>query len=648
MSPSETDASATKRALLAIQQLQAKVEALEAEKHEPIAIVGMGCRFPGADNPEEFWQLLQAGQDAITDVPHDRWDLEQHYSPDPNCPGRMYTRRGGFVPHLYEFDAPFFRISPREALSLDPQQRLLLEVSWEALEQAGIAADRLNGEAVGVFVGICGIDYWHRLLQRNTAEIDAYLTTGNTHSTASGRLSYLLGTTGPSLAIDSACASSLVAVHLACQSLRQRECHLAIVGGVNRVLLPEVTINFCKAKMLSPEGRCKSFDAAADGFVRSEGCGVVVLKRLRDAMTQQDNILAVILGSATNHDGRSSGLTVPNPIAQQAVIQQALSNSRIEPSQVSYLEAHGTGTTLGDAIELEAISQVFGDRSTPLWIGSVKTNIGHLEAACGIAGLIKLVLALQQKTLPAHLHFQAPNPHLDWTQVPLQIPTQPVPWKESQRIAGVSAFGFNGTNAHSVVAEPPATLLPPRTMFPLHLLTLSARSEAALNQLVDRYIRHLHLHPHMDIADLCWTANTGRSHFAHRLAILAESLPDLLEKLTLIASGKHSPDDDQTSDQTRYQPYYQGRSQASSSTVQIHLTATPAPTSIGVPVESPFHEAAVSSIYLSPQQAGMQLPQIAQWYSQGYKLEWRDDDRCYFRQKVGLPTYPFQRLLSRI
>ncbi|BAU44212.1 type I polyketide synthase [Leptolyngbya sp. O-77] len=430
-----TEASPTKRALLAIQQLQAKLEALEAEKHQPIAIVGMGCRFPGADTPDDFWALLHAGKDAITEIPGDRWNLDQYYSPDPSVPGKMYTRHGGFVPHLYDFDAAFFRIAPREAASLDPQQRLLLEVSWEALEQAGIAPHCLMGQAVGVFVGICGIDYWHQLLQQDPNTIDAYLTTGNTHSTAAGRLSYLLGSTGPSMAIDAACASSLVAVHLACQSLRQRECDLAIVGGVNRILSPEMMVNFCKAKMLSATGRCHSFDASANGFVRSEGCGVVVLKRLDEALGDRNFVQAVILGSATNHDGRSSGLTVPNGLAQQAVIRQALRQSRLEPSQISYLEAHGTGTVLGDSIELEALGQVFGasgtdravNRPDPLWIGSVKPNIGHLEAASGIAGLIKVVLALQHQTLPPHLHLHQPNPQINWAQLPLKVPTAPHP-----------------------------------------------------------------------------------------------------------------------------------------------------------------------------------------------------------------------------
>jgi 3-oxoacyl-[acyl-carrier-protein] synthase II len=617
-----TDASPTKRALLAIQQLQSKLEALEAEKHQPIAIVGMGCRFPGVDTLDDFWALLHAGKDAITEIPGDRWNLNQYYSPDPNAPGKMYTRHGGFVPHLHDFDAAFFRIAPREAASLDPQQRLLLEVSWEALEQGGIAPHSLMGQAVGVFVGICSIDYWHQLLCQDPSTIDAYLTTGNTHSTAAGRLSYLLGSTGPSLAIDAACASSLVAVHLACQSLRQRECDLAIVGGVNRILSPEMMVNFCKAKMLSATGRCHSFDASADGFVRSEGCGVVVLKRLDDAQSDRDWVQAVILGSATNHDGRSSGLTVPNGLAQQAVIRQALKQSRLKPHQISYLEAHGTGTVLGDSIELEALGQVFGDSGTerpdPLWIASVKPNIGHLEAASGLAGLIKTALALQHHTLPPHLHLRQPNPQINWAQLPLKVPTVPTAWDAPHRIAGVNAFGFSGANAHVVLTEAPApepaALLP----FPLHLFTLSARTEPALRQLVERYIQHLQRHPDLPLSDLCWTANTGRSPFPYRLAILTDSLPDLLQKLRSVLQGPLESG------------VYQGRAQPIAPALQIYLTVAP-------------QLSTTSTFYVSPDTAAARFPDIAAAFAQGSELTWHDGDRHYFQQKIPLPTYPFQR-----
>lgn len=544
---STTDLSPTKRALLALKQLQAKLDDLEYARHEPIAIVGMGCRFPGADHPAAFWQLLQAQKDAITEVPLDRWDLAKYYHTDPNFPGAIPSRHGGFLPHLLEFDAAFFRIAPREAASLDPQQRLLLEVSWEALEHAGIAADQMVGSNTGVFIGICSIDYWQRLLQRHNSEIDAYLTTGNTHSLAAGRISYVLGFTGPSMAIDTACSSSLVAVHSACQSLRQRECDLALAGGVNRILEPATSINFAKARMLSPSGRCKSFDAAADGFVRSEGCGVVVLKRWRDAVRDQDPIWAVILGSATNHDGRASGLTVPNGSAQQALIRQALQQSQIAPAQVDLIETHGTGTALGDPIEVNALGAVFDDRpaTQPLILGAAKTNIGHSEAAAGIAGLIKTVLALQHQEIPANLHFQTPNPQINWNELPVKVPTQPLPWlkRETPRIAGISAFGFSGTNAHVIIADrPPNIAAEPPTKPPqqaIHapaLLTLSARTESALQQLIERYCEYLKTYPDISLNDLCYTAYHRRSHFNQRLAIIASSLPELQEKLALLAA----------------------------------------------------------------------------------------------------------------
>jgi acyl transferase domain-containing protein len=557
--------SPTKRALLALKQMQAKLEALERAQNEPIAIIGMGCRFPGgADNPEAFWQLLRDGVDAITEVPPQRWDINTYYDSNPDTPGKMCNRYGGFVPHLQEFDAQFFRISPREALSLDPQQRLLLEVSWEALENAGLAPDKLMGSQTGVFIGICSTDYWHRLLSRKPTEIDAYLTTGNTHSMASGRLSYIFGFDGSSLSVDTACSSSLVAVHLACQSLRDRECNLALVGGVNRIIAPEVSINFSKAKMLSTDGRCKTFDASADGFVRAEGCGAIVLKRLSDAVRSEDNILAVICGSAVNQDGRTSGLTVPHGSSQQAVIRQALNNSRIEPNQISYLETHGTGTALGDSIEIGAIGEVFGKErpsDQPLIIGSVKTNLGHLEAAAGIASLIKVVLALQNEEIPPNLHFQVPNCHVNWKELPIKVPTERIAWLrgEKPRLAGVSSFGFSGTNAHVVIQESgvrsqKSEVGTQRCSFanassasesevierPLHLLTLSAKSEKALRELAQRYEVFLDSHPFLDIKNICFTANTGRSHFNYRLGIIASSTAQLREKLANFTTGQNA------------------------------------------------------------------------------------------------------------
>ncbi|NJK47503.1 type I polyketide synthase [Candidatus Gracilibacteria bacterium] len=623
--------SSTKRALIALKQMQAKLEALESTKNEPIAIVGMGCRFPGgADSPEAFWNLLRDGVDAIAEVPQDRWNVDAYCDSNPDTPGKICNRYGGFVSHLQELDAQFFRISPREALSLDPQQRLLLEVGWEALENAAIAPERLIGTQTGVFIGICSTDYWHRLLERNPNEIDAYLTTGNTHSLASGRLSYILGLTGPSLSVDTACSSSLVSVHLACKSLRDRECNLALAGGVNCILSPQVSINFSKAKMLSPDGRCKSFDAEANGFVRAEGCGIVVLKRLSDAIASGDNILASICGSAVNQDGRTSGLTVPNGPSQQAVITQALNNSRIEASQVSYVETHGTGTSLGDPIEIGALGEIFGKerRIDPLFVGSVKTNIGHLEAAAGIASLIKVVLALQHEEIPPNLHFQTPNPNINWEELPIKVPTQNIPWLEGDRprYAGVSAFGFSGTNAHVVLGEPHAETQRRTPRSPLtsplakgaeggrgcHLLALSAKSEKALRELAGRYKRFLEVHPEISLADLCFTANTGRSHFDCRLGIIASSIPELHEKLIAFLNGQETPG------------LLQGR---------VQKTAFDTKRSVSQLLSS----------FPETEDWQQVLFKLLDLYAIGVPIDWMAFYKDYPGRKVALPTYPFQR-----
>ncbi|MEM6451325.1 MAG: SDR family NAD(P)-dependent oxidoreductase [Cyanobacteria bacterium P01_D01_bin.105] len=540
------------RALQAIEKLQAKVStlesALESVKTEPIAIVGIGCRFPGgANSPAAFWEILSQGKDAITQVPSDRWDADAYYDPNPETPGKIVTRNGGFVDHLQTFDADFFGISPREANSLDPQQRLLLEVSWEAMENGGIVPNQWTNRPVGVFAGVSSNDYSQYLSGRREDEIDAYLATGNAHSVIAGRLSYSLGFTGPSLVVDTACSSSLVAVHLACQSLRNQACEMAIAAGVNRILAPEFSINFSKAHMLSPDGRCKTFDAAADGFARGEGCGVVVLKRLSDALTQGDNILALVRGAAVNQDGRSGGLTVPNGPSQQAVIRQALANAGVKSEQISYVEAHGTGTKLGDPIEVGALGAVFGrshSAANPLKIGSVKTNIGHLEAAAGIAGLIKVVLAMQHNTLPAHLHFKAPSPHIDWDALSVKVTQQSAAWgdQNTSRFAGISSFGFSGTNAHVIVESAPSASARTATtqsatpaedkalQAGTHLLTLSAKSPAALKELAAHYAERLAsadlAQSDVSLRNVCWSTGVGRSQFSHRLALVADSLAD--------------------------------------------------------------------------------------------------------------------------
>ncbi|MEZ4727510.1 MAG: polyketide synthase [Caldilineaceae bacterium] len=475
--------------LAALQQSTRVIQSLENRLnryHEPIAIIGIGCRFPGrpgapAHTPEAYWANLRNGADAVSEVIGERWPIEEYYDPDPAKAGKTYTRYGAFIDQVDQFDPRFFGLSPRETIKLDPQHRLLLETAWEAIERAGIAADRLRNTPVGVFVGLWTGEYGKPLI---SAMDDFYSIIGNVTSTAAGRLSYLLGLTGPALAVDTACSASLVSIHLACQSLRHGECKMALAGGVNLILAPEVTALFCRGSLLAPDGRCKTFDAAANGYVRGEGCGMILLKPLTDALTDNDPIIAVIRGTAINQDGPSSGLTVPNGPSQEGVIRQALKNARVKPEDVSYIEAHGTGTALGDPIEIGALTAVFQERTTPLHVGSVKTNFGHLEFAAGIAGVIKVALALQHGEIPKHLHFDRPNPLIDWDQTPIQIPTETIPWTVpagKKRLAGVSSFGFSGTNAHIVLEEAPVAATRLQPTVPYQLLTLSAKDEPALH-----------------------------------------------------------------------------------------------------------------------------------------------------------------------
>ena len=525
---------------------ETETEAKDANASDSaIAIIGLGCRFPGASDATAFWQLLRDGVDAITEVPATRWDINALYNSEPATPGKMSTRWGGFLDRVDQFDPHFFGIAPREAERIDPQQRLLLEVAWEALENAGQAPDQLAGSQTGVFIGISSSDY-SRLQFEDCDRINAYTGTGNALSIAANRLSYVLDLRGPSLAVDTACSSSLVAVHLACQSLQNKECNLALAGGVNLILSPELTITFSQARMMATDGRCKTFSADADGYVRGEGCGVVLLKRFSDALLDGDNILAVIKGSAINQDGRSNGITAPNGFSQQVVIRQALENAGVAPAQISYVEAHGTGTSLGDPIEVDSLKAVLmSDRSPnePCVLGSVKTNIGHLEAAAGIASLIKVVLSLQHGEIPPQLHLNQLNPYISLENTSFLIPKERHPWSvgAKPRFAGVSSFGFGGTNAHVVVEEPP---VPTKTAIdldrPVHLLTLSAKSENGLQLLAQRYQAFLETNPQASIADVCFTANTGRSHFAHRLAIISESTMQLQELLGAFVNGKQA------------------------------------------------------------------------------------------------------------
>lgn len=548
--------SPLQKAALAVKEMRTKLEKMERLQSEPIAIVGMGCRFPGGmNNPSAFWQGLCQGIDAITDIPEERWNVDAYYHSDPDIPGKSYSKRGGFIDKIDEFDGDFFGLSPREINPMDPQQRLLLEVSWEALENAAIAPKTLMGSQTGVFLGISVNEYGESAVEGNPDHIDVYTATGNALSIAAGRLSHYYGFQGPSLVIDTACSSSLVAIHLACQSLRKQECDLAITGGSFLMLSPNTLVSVAKMKALSPDGYCKTFDATADGYVRGEGCGLIVLKRLCDAEADGDNILAVIRGTATNQDGRSSGLTVPNGQAQQACIQAALKDGKVDPYMVNYIETHGTGTSLGDPIEAKALTNVFcgPHRETPLRLGSVKTNIGHLEAAAGVASVIKVVLGLQNKQIPSHLHLKQLNPLLEG--LPIDIPTQLTPWsvEEGQkRMAGVSSFGFSGTNAHLIIEEwyPPNPQNKQKRsnirLSPFQggqegdhqggqtedyfLLSLSAKNSQALKDLVQDYHNFLNQHSNLNLKDLCYTAAVGRDHFNYRLAMVGKTREDLLQK----------------------------------------------------------------------------------------------------------------------
>ncbi|QEP44176.1 SDR family NAD(P)-dependent oxidoreductase [Ectothiorhodospiraceae bacterium BW-2] len=534
-----TEISPTKRALLALQEMQAKVAKLEAQQREPIAVVAMACHLPGGVNsPQQLRTLLQQQGEGIVEIPPERWDVDAYYDPDPDVAGKSYTRYGGFLSDIDQFDPAFFGISPREAHSIDPQQRLLLQTAWEALENGGFDPNALYGSNTGVYVGVSNFEYGaHLIWPDDVRQISAYAGTGGSLGVTAGRLSYTFGFTGPSLIVDTACSSSLITTHLAMQALRLGECDMALSAGVNLILGPETHINFCKARMLSADGRCKTFSAAADGYARGEGVGVLVLKRLADAERDGDTILALLRGSAVNQDGPSGGLTVPNGPSQVKVIEQALAAAALTPAQIGYLEAHGTGTALGDPIEMGAIGSVFAaaERAQPLWVGSIKTNIGHLESAAGIAGLMKAILSLHHGEIYSHRHFHEPSPYIDWASLPVVIPTELTPWLTEERFAGVSSFSFSGTNAHLILSNyrdaddqgrdqgEGGALKPVAPPTQRRLLPLSAKSEAGLMALAERYATALEQLPLAKWHPFVAAAARGRGHYSHRLALVADS-----------------------------------------------------------------------------------------------------------------------------
>lgn len=512
---------------------------------EPIAIIGMSCRFPGAPNPDAYWELLKNGKSAISDKALERWKDQASLWQGESDQTRETIKWAGLLDAVDQFDPQFFGISSKEAAYIDPQQRLLLEVGWEALEHAGIDTNTLSGKEVGVYVGISSNDY-NRAQAGYSSPREVYSGTGNAMSIAANRISYALNLQGPSLAVDTACSSSLVALHQAIRAIQYGDCGMALVGGVNLLLSPDLSLIFAKAGMLAPDGRCKTFDEKANGYVRGEGCGMVVLKPLAAAQRDGDNILAIVKGSAITQDGRSHGLTAPNGPSQEKVIHKALQEANIKPKAINYLEAHGTGTSLGDPIEVNTFSRLLTKnrpKDQPLWIGSAKTNIGHLEAAAGMAGLIKTILILKNKTVPAHLHFNKLNPGISLGDLPIKINTERETWNSRTQkfLAAVSSFGFGGTNAHIVLEEGfEASHEKEGPKRPLHILTLSAKTEKALHQQAHNYLAFLETSPESSVQDLCFSANTGRTHFKNRLAFVAPNRASLIEQLKAVLENKKS------------------------------------------------------------------------------------------------------------